>query len=77
MQRRAQPTQDWQQRLKVGMIFRLKAMHQDDPKPLPKWLTESSDNYATLKRPLPDSNSDRIDVYDTDYRCDPWDELTI
>ena len=43
----------------------------------PLWITESPDNYATLKRPLPESKIDRIYVDDTDNRCDPWDEPTI
>ena len=25
----------------------------------------------------PESQTDRIYIYDTDYRCDPWDEPTI
>ena len=45
---------------------------QKGPTPLPQWITESPDNYATLKRPLPESKTERI--Y---YRCDPWDEPTI
>ena len=60
------------------MILRHKTRHQDDPKLLPEWIAESPDNYATLKRPLPESKTDRIYIYDTDYRCDPpWDEPTI
>ena len=49
----------------------------EDPTPLPQWITESPDNYATLKRPLPESKTERIYIYDSDYRCDPWDEPTI
>ena len=59
------------------MILFHNARHQDDPKALPEWIAESPDNYATLKRPLPESKTDRIYIYDTDYRCDPWDEPTI
>ena len=59
------------------MILGDNARHQDYPKPLPEEITESPENYATLKRPLPESKSDRIYVYDTEYRCDPWDERTI
>ena len=59
------------------MILRHNARHPDDPTPLPQWITESPDNYATLKRPLPESKSERIYIYDRDYRCDPWDEPTI
>ena len=59
------------------MILRHNARHPDDPTPLPQWITESPDNYATLKRPLPESKTDRIYIYDRDYRCDPWDEPTI
>ena len=55
----------------------LNAGHPDDPKPLPTWITESPDSYATLKRPLPESKNDMIYVYDTDYRCDPRDEPDI
>ena len=69
-------TQDWQRRWKVGMILRHNARHPDDPKPIPQWITDSTDNYATLKRSLPESKTDRIYIYDTDYRCDPWDEPT-
>ena len=72
-----EPTQDWQRRWNVGMIFRHNARHPDDPTPLPQWITESPDYYATLKRPLPESKTDRIYIYDRDYRCDPWDEPTI
>ena len=59
------------------MILRHNARHPDNPTPLPQWITESPDNYATLKRPLPESKTERIYIYDRDYRCDPWDEPTI
>ena len=59
------------------MILRHNARHPEDPTPLPQWITESPDNYATLKRPLPESKTERIYIYDRDYRCDPWDEPTI
>ena len=72
-----EPTQDWQRRFNIGMILRNNARHPDDPTPLPLWITESPDNYATLKRPLLETKTDLIYVYDTDYRCDPWDEPTI
>ena len=72
-----EPTQDWQRRWNVGMILRHNARHPNDPTPLPQWITESPDNYATLKRPLPESKTERIYIYDRDYRCDPRDEPTI
>ena len=72
-----EPTQDWQRRWNIDMILRLNARHPDDPTLLPLWITESPDDYATLQRPLPETKTDRIYVYDTDYRCDPWDESTI
>ena len=72
-----EPTQHWQRRWNVGMILRHNARHPEDPTPLPQWTTESPDNYATLKRPLPESKTERIYIYDRDYRCDPWDEPTI
>ena len=59
------------------MILRHNARHPENPTPLPQWITESPDNYATLKRPLPESKTERIYIYDRDYRCDPWDEPTI
>ena len=59
------------------MILRHNARHPEDPTPLPQWITESPDNYGTLKRPLPESKTERIYIYDRDYRCDPWDEPTI
>ena len=59
------------------MILRPNARHPEDPTPLPQWITESPDNYATLKRPLPESKTERVYIYDRDYRCDPWDEPTI
>ena len=59
------------------MILRHNARHPDDTQPLPQWITDSPDNYATLKPPLPESKTDRIYVYDTDYCCDPLDEPTI
>ena len=59
------------------MILRHNARHPEDPTPLPQWIAESPDNYATLKRPLPESKTERIYIYDRDYRCDPWDEPTI
>ena len=31
----------------------------------------------TTKRPLPQSDQERIYVYDKDYRCDPWDTPDI
>ena len=71
------PTQDWQRRWNVGMILRHNARHPENPTLLPQWITESPDNYATLKRPLPESKTERIYIYDRDYRCDPWDEPTI
>ena len=71
-----EPTQDWQRRWNVGMILRLDARHPENPTPLPQWITESPDNYATLKRPLPESKTERIYIYDRDY-SDPWDEPTI
>ena len=46
-----EPTQDWQRRWNVGMILRHNVRHPEDPTPLPQWITESPDNYATLKRP--------------------------
>ena len=72
-----EPTQDWQRRWNVGMILRHNARHPEDPTPLPQWITESPDNYATLKRPLPQSKTERIYIYDRDCKCDPWDEPTI
>ena len=72
-----EPTQVWQRRWNVGMILRHNARHPENPTPLPKWKTESPDNYATLKRPLPESKTERIYIYNRDYRCDPWDEPTI
>ena len=71
-----EPTQDWQRRKNVGMILRHNARHPEDPTPLPQWITESPDNYQTLKR-HPESKTERIYIYDIDYRCDPWDEPTI
>ena len=59
------------------MILRHNARHPEVPTPLPQWITESPDNYATLKRPLPESKTELIYIYDRDYRCDPWDEPTI
>ena len=41
------------------MVLRHNARHSDDPKPLPLWITEQPDNYATLKRPLPETKTDR------------------
>ena len=72
-----EPTQDWQRRWNVGMILRHNARHPEDPTPLPQWITESPDNYATLKRPLPESKTERIYIYDKDYRCDPWSKFQI
>ena len=63
--------------LEHRMILRHNARHPYDSKPLIWKITESPDNYATLKRPLSETKTDRIYVYDTDYRCDPWDEPTI
>ena len=59
------------------MILRHNARHPEDPTPLPQWITESPDNYATLNKPLPESKTERNYIYDRDYRCDPWDEPTI
>ena len=59
------------------MILRHNARHPKNPTPLPQWITDSPDNYATLKRPLPESKTERICIYDRDYRCDPWDKPTI
>ena len=59
------------------MILRHNARHPEDPTPLPQWITESPDNYATLKRPLPESKTEHVYKYDRDYRCDPWNEPTI
>ena len=59
------------------MILRNNARHPDNPKPLPEWITESPDNYATLKRPLPESKTERTYIYDVGYRCDPWDNPHI
>ena len=72
-----EPTQDWQRRWNVDMILRHNAWHPEDPTPLPQWITESPDNYATLKRLLPESKTERIYIYDMDFRCDHWDEPTI
>ena len=60
-----EPTQDWQRRWNIGMILRHNASHPDDPTPLPLWITESPDNYATSKRPLPETKTDRIYIYMT------------
>ena len=59
------------------MILRHNARHPKDPTPLPQWITESPDNYTTLKRPLPESKTEQVYIYDRVYRCDPWDEPTI
>ena len=59
------------------MILRHNARHPEDPTPLPQWIMESPDNYATLKKLLPESKTERIYLYDRDYRCDPWDEPAI
>ena len=59
------------------MILRHNASHPEDPMPLPQWITESPDNYATLKRPLPESKTERIYIFHMDNRCNPWDEPTI
>ena len=59
------------------MILRHNARHPEDPTPLPQWITESPDNYATLKRPLSESKTERTYIYDVDYRCDPWDNPHI
>ena len=72
-----EPIQDWQRRWNVGMILRHIAKHPENLTPLPQWITESPDKYATLKRLLPESKAERIYIYDMDYRCDPWDEPTI
>ena len=72
-----EPTKIWQRRRCAGMILRNNASIQDDPKPLLEWITESPVNYATLKRPLPESKRDRIYVCDIDYRCDSWEEPKI
>ena len=72
-----EPTQDWQRRWNVGMILRHNARHPDGPTPLPQCIKESHDNYETLKRPLPETKTERVYRYDKDYRCDPWDEPTI
>ena len=71
------PAEDCQRRWNVGLILRNNARHQDDPKPLPERIAKSPDNYATLMRPLPESKTDRMYVYDMDYRCDPWDDPVI
>ena len=70
-------TQDWQRRLNVAMIIRHNARHQDDPKPLPLWITESPDNYPAMKRTSPETKTERIYVFDIDYRCDPLEEPHI
>ena len=72
-----EPTQDLQCRWNVGMILRHNARHPEDQTTLPQCITESPDNYATLKRHLPKSKTERIYIYDMDYKCDPWDEPTI
>ena len=51
--------------------LRNNARHQDHPKLLSEWIFDCTDNYATLIR---ESTTDRIYVYDVDYRCDAWDE---
>ena len=53
------------------------ARHQNDPKLLSEWKTESHDNYATLGRPLPESKTDRVYMHDRDCLCNPWDEPDI
>ena len=72
-----EPTQDWQRRWNVGMILRHNARHPEDPTPQLQWITEWADSYATLKRPLPESKTERIYIYDMYYRENPWDEPTI
>ena len=42
------------------MILRNNARDPENPKPLPEWITVSPDNYATLKRLLPESKTERI-----------------
>ena len=59
------------------MILRHNSRHPENTTPLPQWITESPDNYATLKRPLPETKTEPFYKYDRDYRCDPWNEPTI
>ena len=47
------------------------------PKPLSEWTTESRVIYAALKRPLQETKTEGIYVYDMDYRCDSWGEPEV
>ena len=62
-----EPTQDWKRPLNVKMILRHNARHPDGTMPLLEWILVSPDNYAILNGPLPESKTDRMYIYDTDY----------
>ena len=74
-----EPTQDWQRRWNRHdpQTQRQTPRKPNTTTPMDQWKTESPDNYATLKRSLPESKTERIYIYDMDYRCYPWDEPTI
>ena len=46
-------------------------------KEYPAWIEYSNDQYMTTKRPLPQSDQERIYVYDKDYSRNTWDRPDI
>ena len=69
--------QGWRKRWNVVAILRNNAKHTNNPKPVSEWIHEPRDTYAALKRLLSETKIRRIYVFDSNYRCDPYDELDI
>ena len=66
------PTEDWLRRRAIATIKRHNAKHEQR-RECPNWINDSEGQYMTTKKPLPESDQERICVFDKDYRCDPWD----
>ena len=69
-------TEDWLRRQAIATIKRHIAKNEQ-PKEYPAGIENSNDQYMTTKRKLPQSDQERIYVYDKDYICDPWDRPDI
>ena len=69
-------TEDWLRRQAIATIKRYNAKHEQQ-KEYPTWIEDSNDQQKTTKRPLSQSDQERIYVYDKDYRCEPWDRPDI
>ena len=66
------PTDDWQRQQKVAAIKKHNAKIEQGSKHS-LWITEFDNQYMITEGALPESNQERVNVFDKDYTCDSRD----